>query len=119
MIALNRFNQQKKLHREARTIDAMIKLHCREKHHCESLCQECLELQQFCYLRLSRCPYGEKKPTCQNCSIHCYRGAKDLRAEVRDIMRQVGPKMLWHHPVLAIQHLADKRIKVEKRVLSS
>lgn len=112
MISIDRFSQQKRLHREARTIDAMIYLHCKKQHHCDGLCKTCQELQQFCYLRLSRCPYAEDKPTCQTCDIHCYRGAKDLRQEVRNVMRQVGPRMIWHHPVMAIQHLADKRRRV-------
>ena len=43
--------------------------------------------------------FGDDKPTCANCKVHCYSEA--MRERVRDVMRYAGPRMLWRHPVLA------------------
>ncbi len=57
--------------------------------------------------RLALCPFGADKPTCGKCTVHCYKPA--LRERVRRIMRFSGPRMLWHHPLMAICHLLDSR----------
>jgi hypothetical protein len=50
-----------------------------------------------------RCPFGADKPTCANCTIHCYRA--EMREQVREVMRYSGPRMMWRHPLLALAHL--------------
>jgi hypothetical protein len=57
--------------------------------------------------RLDRCPFGEDKPTCATCPIHCYK--PQVRDRIREVMRFAGPRMLWHHPILAIRHVLDGR----------
>lgn len=57
--------------------------------------------------RLDRCPFGEEKPTCAACPIHCYKA--DRRQRIRKVMRYAGPRMLWHHPWSALLHLWDAR----------
>ncbi len=69
------------------------------------MCAECAEFRSYAEKRLQKCPYGEDKPTCANCPIHCYKPAR--RAQVRKIMRYAGPRMLLRHPVLAITHQLD------------
>ena len=57
--------------------------------------------------RLDRCVFGDDKPTCANCKVHCYTATK--REEVRVVMRYAGPRMMWRHPVLALAHIVDGR----------
>lgn len=100
--------ENSRLERERRTIMAMVRIYCRDKHANPSgLCPDCLELQEYALLRLSRCPFQENKPTCANCTVHCYRA--DMRERVRVVMRTAGPRMLIAHPILAIRHLLDGR----------
>ena len=91
--------------RERNTVEAMIALYCRLDHHREQLCPECRELRDYAASRLARCPFGEDKPTCLNCPVHCY--AHQRRERMREVMRFSGPRMLRRHPVLAIRHLID------------
>lgn len=93
-----------RLRREWKTIDAMISLYCRELHGSGALlCRSCSELHEYAELRLVKCPFGEGKPTCAHCTVHCYRA--DMRERVRDVMRFAGPRMLKRHPYLALMHL--------------
>ena len=95
-----------RLIREQKTVDLMIKLYCHEKHgDASTLCDECQGLMEYAHLRLEKCPYQEKKTTCANCPTHCYQ--KTMRDQVRTVMRYAGPRMLRHHPWLAILHLLD------------
>jgi hypothetical protein len=95
--------------RERQTIEAMIRLFCRDQHGTKrGLCPQCAGLQAYARERLEQCPYGEDKPTCANCPIHCYKPVR--RREVQTVMRYAGPRMLWHYPILAIRHkLAGRR----------
>jgi len=71
------------------------------------LCADCAELREYAARRLARCVFGDAKPACANCVVHCYRA--DMRERVREMMRWSGPRMLLRHPVLAILHLIDER----------
>jgi Nitrous oxide-stimulated promoter len=97
----------KRLARERRTIESMIRLYCRHEHGGDGLCDECAELRDFAFLRLTKCPYSEAKPACAKCPIHCYK--PERREQIRKVMRFAGPRMLLRHPVLAIRHLIDDR----------
>lgn len=97
-----------RIQRERRTIAAMIELYCKETHGNDGhLCKACQGLHDYAMQRLTRCPFGEAKPTCANCTIHCYKPA--MRDQVRVVMRTAGPRMLWKHPVLAVRHILDGR----------
>jgi hypothetical protein len=93
--------------RELRTIEAMVRMYCRHHHGGRPLCPDCTELMQYASVRLERCVFGDAKPTCANCVVHCY--SDDMREKVRVVMRWAGPRMLWRHPVLGITHLIDGR----------
>ncbi|MFN7887162.1 MAG: nitrous oxide-stimulated promoter family protein, partial [Betaproteobacteria bacterium] len=98
--------QQPRLARELRTIEAMLRIGCRDRHGGGApLCAECAALAEYTARRLAACPFGETKPTCSNCQIHCY-GPREREA-VREVMRYAGPRMLLRHPVLALRHVAD------------
>ena len=95
------------LEQERATVQAMIRIYCKDQHPGEPLCVDCTELAAYADERLDKCPYGEGKPTCQNCPIHCYQKTK--REQIRAVMRYAGPRMIWHHPVMAIRHLLHNR----------
>ncbi|GAB3528484.1 nitrous oxide-stimulated promoter family protein [Photobacterium alginatilyticum] len=96
------------LQTEYKTIEAMVKIYCKDHHNTAGICDKCEDFLQYAHTRLDRCPYGEEKPTCRLCPIHCYK--TDYRQLSREIMRYSGPRMLLKHPVLAIRHLiAEKR----------
>lgn len=96
--------RQGRLRREQRTVEAMIGIFCRDLHRPRfGLCQECRSLRAYAEERLARCPFGASKPTCANCTVHCYHG--EMRERVRSVMRYAGPRMLFRHPVLTLLHL--------------
>jgi hypothetical protein len=100
-------HENKRLQRERRTINMMIGIYCADHHNGseDSLCGSCQEFQDYADRRLEKCPYGDDKPTCANCPVHCYKPAR--REQVKRIMRYAGPRMLLKHPVLAIRHQLD------------
>jgi len=97
--------------RELRTIEAMMRLYCRgHRHRCEGgarLCAECGALFEYATRRLERCVFGDAKPTCANCIVHCY--TPEMREQVRVMMRWAGPRMMFRHPILGILHKLDGR----------
>ena len=98
-----------RLARELATLRAMVHLYCAD-HHPGSrtgLCADCGELLDYATRRLDRCIFGDDKPTCAKCKVHCY--SADMRERVRATMLHAGPRMLWRHPVLAAAHLLDGR----------
>jgi len=101
-----RFFQGARLERERRTVAAMIERFCRDKHTPqETVCAACAELEAYTRLRLEKCPYGEEKPTCADCPIHCYLPQR--REQIKEVMGYAGPRMLLTHPVLALRHMID------------
>lgn len=97
-----------RLIREMNTMEKMIALYCRGQHGTASaLCSDCAALLAYAEQRLDRCPFQENKSTCANCTVHCYN--TEMRERVRQVMRYAGPRMLLHHPVLAVYHLLDGR----------
>jgi len=99
--------------REFTMIAAMLRMYCRSHHAPEYvLCPACMELHDYAQRRLKRCVFGEVKPTCANCTVHCYKAS--MRERIRQVMRWAGPRMLWRHPVLAIRHIIDGHLPVPK-----
>jgi hypothetical protein len=99
--------EKKRLAREQLTISKMIGMYCSAHHDTSDsvLCTQCREFQDYAEARLRKCPYGEDKPTCANCPIHCYKPAR--KAQASEIMRYAGPRMLLRHPLLAFTHQLD------------
>jgi hypothetical protein len=98
---------RKRLARERLTMSKMVGIYCSAHHEScgDILCTACREFLDYAELRLQKCLYGEDKPTCANCPVHCYKPAR--RAQAREIMRYAGPRMLLRHPLLAITHKLD------------
>ena len=94
--------------REERTIRAMVAIYCRRHHRQQAdVCSDCAALLDYARARLGKCLFGEDKPVCASCPIHCYRPA--MREQIRDVMRYAGPRMLLRHPGLALSHMFHKR----------
>jgi len=101
-----------RLARELTTIRAMAGIYCRDHHGTHDtargiLCAECRDLTDYATRRLDRCVFGDDKPTCASCKVHCYNAP--MRERVRVVMRYAGPRMIWRHPLLAIAHIVDGR----------
>jgi len=99
--------QKKHLARERETMAKMIGIYCAGRHEASGgeLCSRCQDFLDYAEIRLQKCPYGDEKPTCANCPVHCYKPAR--RAQAREIMRYAGPRMLLRHPLLSIAHQLD------------
>jgi hypothetical protein len=92
--------------REKQTIEAMIRLYCRDLHGTRGeQCADCRELLDYARARLDRCPFQENKPTCNRCPVHCYEPG--MRTRIAGVMRHSGPRMLRCHPLLALRHVLD------------
>ncbi len=103
------FSKQDRINRERRTIQTMVEIYCQENHHpAGGLCPECQQLTVYAMQRLEKCPFQAEKPTCAKCPIHCYKPA--MRLQVRQVMRYSGPRMMLHHPILALCHMLDDAI---------
>ncbi|MDD2225869.1 MAG: nitrous oxide-stimulated promoter family protein [Dysgonamonadaceae bacterium] len=88
---------------EKKVVTIMIHMYCRSKHgKKDALCYDCNELRTYALSRLEHCPYGEDKPTCNTCPIHCYKS--DMRARIKKVMRFSGPRMLFVHPIATLRH---------------
>jgi hypothetical protein len=115
----------RRLAREARTVNVMVALYCRQTHaqagvaatagavktveaeKTAGLCDGCSELLAYSQRRLDACRFGPRKPTCVRCTVHCFNPA--MRDQIRAVMRYSGPRMLIRHPLLAVAHLLDRR----------
>ena len=95
--------------RELKTMEAMVRMYCRAHGHQprSPLCPDCNALMDYASRRLERCVFGDAKPTCANCVVHCY--SAEMREQVRVVMRWAGPRMLLRHPIQGILHLIDGR----------
>ena len=102
-----------KREREKAVVSQMIALYCRKNHGGRTLCPDCAALEAYARQRSDRCPFLETKTFCSNCRVHCYR--PEMREKIRQVMRFSGPRMLFHHPVLAIRHVIETK-KEKKRL---
>lgn len=137
---------KRKREREQETVSQMIALYCKGNHSAHrsapprerggemqqvrkgaalrergsgerwDLCPECAELEAYAHARSERCPFMEEKTFCSNCTVHCYR--PEMRERIRTVMRYAGPRMLFHHPVMAIRHMIESQ-RERRRVRSS
>ena len=87
-------------------ISQMIRLYCKHKLKLMEISTEHLELEAYAHKRLDGCKFGDNKPACKHCTIHCYR--PDMRQKVREVMRWAAPRMILYNPIAAIKHLFNK-----------
>jgi len=106
-------NGAKRINTEKSTLYTILKLYCSNHHQSdEELCPQCRSLYDYAMERIDACVFGNGKPTCQNCPVHCYK--KDRKEEIRQVMRYIGPRMPYRHPLLTIRHFANKYIDKKK-----
>lgn len=92
-----------RIEEEKRAVEVIVRFYCRRQHAASGLCDDCQQLLAYAHRRLDRCRFGNQKSTCRLCRVHCY---SPLMAErMREVMRWAGPRMMLHHPVIAIKHL--------------
>jgi len=95
---------------EIQTIRRMLTLYCRANHgDNKGLCSQCQELLDYAMKRVDKCPYGEDKPVCANCPIHCYQPIQ--REAVKQVMRYSGPRILLKSPLLTARYMYRKKFK--------
>lgn len=105
---------QSKREQEKEVVSLMIGLYCKKKHKTKCvLCDECKKLDDYAKLRSDKCPFMETKTFCSNCKVHCYK--PEMREKIREVMRFSGPRMIFHHPYLAIKHVIESK-KEKKRL---
>ena len=95
------------MQREATTVAAMIDISCTVHHGTPEgeLCGPCGGLLDYALRRLAKCPFQERKTSCGNCKVHCYK--PDMRERARETMRTAGPRMPLKHPLLSLLHFID------------
>ena len=97
-------SKKAKQDKEIQILTEMIKLYCeKHKHKQHGLCKTCEELLAYAIERIKRCPFMETKTFCSNCQVHCFKN--EYREEIKKVMRYAGPRILFRHPFLALQHL--------------
>lgn len=94
-----------RMKREKRTIEAMVRIYCRDHHLARDLCPDCAEFLEYAHRRLEKCRYQELKPTCGNCPVHCYKPS--MKQKAIEVMKYSGPRMTLRHPYYAFMHLID------------
>lgn len=93
---------------EKETSEKMIQLYCRHHHIAQKgqLCMQCAMLLSYTHSRLDGCTFGEYKPSCKNCTIHCFKPS--MRNEIKQVMRFSGSRMIWHYPLTSFKVLFNK-----------
>ena len=85
----------------------MIHMYCKAKHGLNNeLCESCEQLVKYAISQYEKCPFGEIKPECSICPVHCYKVAE--KEEIKKVMRYAGPRMIYKHPIMAVDHLIAK-----------
>jgi hypothetical protein len=99
------------LTKDLKTLALFISLYCRYKHADQpklpaemkthditaiagrriELCAGCTKLLTHAFTKRSHCPF-DPKPACKHCPSHCYHPT--YRAQIREVMRFSGKKML-------------------------
>ena len=95
-----------KISSEKRTVEYMIGLYCRKNHHANGLCPDCEVLKNYALDRLTKCPFGDIKPACKDCKVHCYQ--VKMKEKIREVMRFSGPRMMIYYPIDYVKHLIRK-----------
>lgn len=109
---------------EKKLIPEMIRIYCLGNHKesrkeegvkGKELCSKCKDLAEYAEFRLEKCPFKKNKGFCSFCKIHCYK--PEYRAQMKEVMRYSGSRMLLSHPIFALSHVAAmlKHKKQEKQ----
>lgn len=86
---------------EKKTVTAMIDIYYKQFSDEDSLLEK-EDVLAYAMTRLNYCRFGEEKPTCKVCPVHCYK--KSYQDKMKKIMRYSGPRMLIYHPIMSVEH---------------
>ena len=95
-----------KREKEKKLVEEMIALYCRGHHGTTrktGMCPACQALSDYAQARSEHCPFMETKTFCIYCRVHCYK--PEMREKIRQVMRWSGPRMIFHHPIMAVHHV--------------
>jgi hypothetical protein len=96
-----------RVRREKVTVRTMIGMYCHAHHEgTDSMCDNCQTLHDYAVRKIDACPFHQAKPICAKCKIHCYN--KQMREQIREVMRFSGPRMMILHPTMALLHMIDR-----------
>ena len=92
---------------EIEGVRRMIAYYCKKKHKTDgkNMCPECQALAEYVAERRHACPFGDDKPFCANCKIHCYK--PEMREKIRAVMRYAAPRVTFIHPIMSFKHLSE------------
>ena len=98
-----------RIEEEKETVEKMIRYYCQRKHSPSNNdpCEDCPNLILYSHNRLDSCQFGEEKPTCRKCPVHCYSPTN--REKIRIVMRYAGPRMMFRAPLNWIRHKLHER----------
>ena len=96
---------------EKDTFRKITMMYCNAKHNTKNngRCSDCLSLLDYAEQRIDKCVYGDNKPVCSKCQVHCYRPT--MREKIKEIMQYSGPRMLFKSPILSIRYMYRKIFK--------
>ncbi len=101
--------------RERIIVQEMIRMYCYDNHPgAGNLCEECKSLVIYAEKRLLSCLYGEVKPVCKECPVHCY--SPQRREQMSLVMRYSGPRMALRRPIFALVHIIDNITASKKKI---
>jgi hypothetical protein len=92
-----------KIEKEKKILALMIELYCHKAHKNNTLCQNCLNLKEYAFTKLDKCPFKANKKPCKICVIHCYE--VQHRLQIKEVMRFSGPRILFYYPLEFFKHL--------------
>ena len=95
-----------RIEREKKTVRKMIAIYCRHNLGTSHLPAQYQQLADYACQRLDKCKFGERKPSCKRCKIHCYTPEK--RRLIRQVMKWSGPRIFFYAPMDAIRHLFSR-----------
>lgn len=106
LIRMRHHKKKNKIEEEKRIVKMMIEMyqnHLRKKKNSEEKAIDFDELLKYAYTRLDQCKFGEQKPLCKRCPIHCYH--PEMKKKIQKVMRYSGPRMIFCYPLITIKHL--------------
>lgn len=89
-----------KIEKRKKVLSAMFAIYIK-KHKKEK--EEVNSLKAYAFQRIDKCPNVNDGIYCSSCKIHCF--SDDKRKEIKKVMKYSGPRMIFYHPLMALDHM--------------
>ena len=99
--------KKSRVEKEKAMIVKMIEIYYKNKAH--GTPEEREELKAYALKRLDNCRHGDDKSFCSHCTTQCY--SPKYKAKIKEVMRYSGPRIIFYHPLMAINHVLADRIR--------